>query len=863
MKKIIFLLTIFTCVAAWADSRVLTQDMAKTRFNQLSQVSYKLFLDVSQGDEGFTGRQEIIFDLQKAQDILLDFQGGKILSAEINGRSAELARGQVFVKLPKSMLVTGTNNVKIEFIHEYSRDGYGLHYFQDPEDQKTYLYTNFEPFEANRLAPFFDQPDIKAPLELTVIAPDEWVVIANTREVSIKQSGANQIWEFSKTAPISTYVYAMMAGPFTYWEGTYNNTPLRLFARQSQAKYVPYEEWLKITGQGLEFYEKYFATNYPFGKYDQVIVPEFNAGAMENVAAVTFSERFLRRGSYTRSDRLYLYNTVLHEMAHMWFGNLVTMKWWNDLWLNESFATYMAFVSESQATEFSEAWLEYNKEKRGAYQQDQMITTHPISGVVRDTDEAGATFDDITYGKGAAVMNELNFYLGEDVFKKSLQNYFKKYAYANTTLENFIAVFEETTKTDMKSWFKSWLETSGIDTIAQSFSCTSNDLNINLKLPVDNRPHALKVALFKNIHGIVKKIKEIPVKIPQSLPQRSVQLKISLEKSLGCPSFIYANYEDHGYFKVQFDQKSLQFFKSNINNIYDDNLRAAIWSDLWQMVRDQKFKLSDFSNMAIESISLEKNTGVLSFLIGRTVGGRWSDYDSVYYFWPRGTESEKDSYDEIIKSYESLYKQMMVNTSGDRYKLFLDAYLQSVSSASEVLNVASLLETITDPDRRYKALTTLCRNNYEGAQKILNEELGRDKSDRAKKYALSCMASMPDPQIKREFINKLTSKEPSYSVDEVSHIAKSLFPPQQREALSDYRPQIEYALKNIWPKLDASYQESLVYGLAIAYCDVSANRNLENFIRSNRDMTVTIKTGLLDVFDDDRRCVAIKNYNRR
>lgn len=907
------------------SAEALSQKEAERRSQILSDVKYNLFVDVTGGAKNFAGEQQMTFVLNRREDVWVDFQEGVITEAIVNGKSLKLERGPVHVKLPKANLVVGENLVIMRFTHEYSRSGSGLHRFQDPEDKKVYLYTDFEPFDASRWAPFFDQPDIKAPLTLTVEAPVHWVVSANTLETRIDKKEKTATWYFAPTAPISTYIYAMVAGPFVVWQDKYKDVPLRIFARKSLARYIPQEEWFHVTKKGFEYFERYFAVPYPFGKYDQLIVPEFNSGAMENVGAVTFSERYIQRGGYSRSERNRIASVVLHEMAHMWFGNLVTMKWWNDLWLNESFATYMSSLAQDDATVFSEVWADFRVDKAGAYNLDQTIVTHPISAVVRNTDEAFTNFDDITYDKGASVMKELSQYVGAEVFKKSLQLYFKKHSYKNTTLNDFIGAFEETTKENMDDWFQSWLETTGVDTARQSYTCSTKKvqgknvgvLNIEIAMSKKSRPHAFKVGAYK-LRGDGQVVRLLSADMKTKVGDDGVDVELQMADDKSCPDFIYANYQDHAYFKVEFDEKSLAFLLNNIDAVKNPELRLSIWADLWEMVRDQKLKVSHFSEMALRSLAVEQDITVLSYLVQKTMGSAGGDFETVYYYWPQTFEQDRVTLKQVTKGYEQIFWSRMneakessakfaqqlakqkakykiaqkererkefiafkrsgekgefkftpqfkvfENPYEDHYKLFFDAYLVAVNSTRGVENTLSLLKQTNDPDRRWRVLYALCRENHTNVESLITSELKRDKSDVAVKSALACRVVRPVHEQKAAYVKSLTTSDKiSYSADEISRIGRHLFPPKQREMLTYFKADVYQALKNYWPKLEGPFQSRLAGGLAPAYCNSDANTELQKFVDdSGAGLPASIKKPLLTRLDADRRCIAVRKFNR-
>ncbi|MCH7908692.1 MAG: peptidase family M1 [Candidatus Hydrogenedentes bacterium] len=386
--------------ASTSGSRdVLTQDEATARAARVSHASYDVQLDLHADSERYQGAVTIRFQLTGDGPIELDSRTRTIERVELNGDRLDLKEQDFRIVLPADALTTH-NTVTIVFENEYDHGGDGFHRFTDPEDGEVYLYTNLEPYATHRLFPCFDQPDIKAEFTLAVAAPDQWELIANGRERSVERLDDGRIrHSFETTAPFSTYLFALIAGPYQAFRDQHGDIPLGFFCRKSLVKYVDIDEIWEVTKQGLDFFASFFDYAYPFVKYDQIAVPEFNAGAMENVGAVTFNEYIIHRDPPTESQRAGRANVILHEMAHMWFGNLVTMKWWNDLWLNESFADYMSYLAMYEATRFKTSWQSFNRRKAWAYREDQLVTTHlvRIQDIPGLLEKRGLTSMDRTY----------------------------------------------------------------------------------------------------------------------------------------------------------------------------------------------------------------------------------------------------------------------------------------------------------------------------------------------------------------------------------------------------------------------------------------------------------------------------------
>lgn len=854
----------------WQDTS-LSQGVAEWRANKISQVHYALEVEVEKTAARFSGEQKITFALNDiSEDLPLDFQDGDITKLVVNDKEIKADRGALYVRLPKELLKVGTNVVDVAYTHEYSHTGAGLHRFEDPEDHEIYLYTQFEPFDANRWAPFFDQPDIKANLTLNVRAPADWKVISNWLGDSAKTGAvgkqAVRTWTFKETPPISTYLYAMVAGPFVEYHDKYKDMPLGLYARKRVAKYVDTKEWFKVTRQGLAFYEKFFGVNYAFAKYDQLIVPEFNAGAMENVGAITFSERYLRRAGYTRDDKLHISEVVLHEMAHQWFGDLVTMKWWNDLWLNESFATVMSALAQTQGTEYTEGWLSFQPDKIDAYWQDQLVITHPISGEVKNTNEAFTTFDDITYGKGASVLKELYYQVGDETFRKALGIYFQAHSYKNGTLADFIAAFNEATGKDMKPWFTAWLTTTGIDEVTSAFSCEGSKYSVSVtNLSLTPRTHIFKMGQYKLVGNKVKFLGE-----GRALTNGgTASMEVVSDQPKDCPDFVFANTDDIAYVKTRLDDKSIAFLKDHISEIEDPVTRVTLWQTLWQMVRDQKLKVGDFGAIAMKAFQVENNVSVLKYLAHHTFGygGRNArdQFDSLYFFMPRETIAEKRALLDTQRNFAEIVWARLNHTpaNSDLYKSLFDFYLASAEEPSQEEMVLTLLAKTKDQDRRWNALNTLCALGYDKCESRVSMESTRDPSDLGRKQALACRVVIPKEKIKQQYLSSLRADKSPYTADESTYVTRNLFPATQRNLLVDHAGEIYDSLHSTWlSKRDETVQERLVQSLAPLYCDAQANAKLKQELDANANVwPATMRIGLLERWDEDRRCISVRNFN--
>ncbi len=456
----------------------LTRDQAVERAALVTVDSYRISLDLTDGnghpgERTFRSVTTVEFDALAGADTYIDIAADRVRSATLNGRDIDVSGYNESTGIPLTGLLE-RNTLVVDADCRYSNTGEGLHRFVDPVDGEVYLYSQFETADAKRMFACFDQPDLKATFDIMVAAPLNWRVISNGASGHVHGEGDAHVHTFVTTPRMSTYLVALIAGPYAHWSDTYSDEhgeiPLGLYCRESLAEFMDHERLFTQTKQGFGFYHKNFGVPYAFGKYDQLFVPEFNAGAMENAGAVTFLEDYVFRSKVTRASYERRAETVLHEMAHMWFGDLVTMQWWDDLWLNESFATFASVLCQADATEFTEAWTTFaNVEKSWAYRQDQLPSTHPVAADIPDLAAVEVNFDGITYAKGASVLKQLVAYVGLEEFLSGLRDYFRDHAFGNATFGDLLGALEKASGRDLSGWGRQWLKTTGLNTLRRRF----------------------------------------------------------------------------------------------------------------------------------------------------------------------------------------------------------------------------------------------------------------------------------------------------------------------------------------------------------------------------------------------------------
>ncbi|MEO8221384.1 MAG: aminopeptidase N [Specibacter sp.] len=620
----------------------LGRNEAAARKSQLSVHHYDVHLDLSQvqdlGVPGFPTRSTITFAAGSSTGTFLDFIGLAVTSVFLNGESLDLDHVVVGARIHLPQLAP-ENEVTVDAIAAYSTSGEGLHRFVDPADGQTYTYTQFEPADARRVFANFEQPDLKAPFTFHVIAPTTWEVasnqsVENQRPLPTTGAVPTSQWDFAPTVPISTYITTVLAGPYFKVEENFSmvfgpesahagrqlEIPLAAYCRASLAPHFDSAEIFKVTKAGLKYFNDLFDYPYPFVKYDQAFVPEYNLGAMENPGLVTFTETYLHSSRATDTAYQLRANTIMHEMAHMWFGDLVTMGWWDDLWLKESVADFMGHLAVAEATPWGQkSWTLFaSRRKAWAYVQDQFPTTHPIAADIPDVEAAKANFDGITYAKGASVLKQLVAYVGQDAFVAGSREYFASHAYSNTSLNDLLKPLSAASGRDLGSWSRDWLQTSGMSTLtpvvaSEQGRVTSFSIEQEAADPVTGkmalRPHRLAVGFFHHDGGALERSHSF------SLDVLGTVTDVSAAVGLPAPALILLNDQDLSYAKVRLDAGSLTTALASAGTVSDPLARSLVWSALWNATRDALVPATSYVRAVVEQSSAESDISVLQTLV--------------------------------------------------------------------------------------------------------------------------------------------------------------------------------------------------------------------------------------------------------
>ena len=615
----------------------LTRAEAVARAGVVTAVeSYAIALDLTTGPTTFGSTTTIRFSATEGGSTFLDLVAPTVRSVTLNDR--ELDPAEVFADSRITLSgLAAENVVTVVADCAYTNTGEGLHRFVDPVDGEVYLYTQCEVPDARRVFATFEQPDLKATFQVTATAPARWQVVSNqpTPEpvaapssvvvVDGKDAEPTATWTFEPTPRISTYLVALVAGPYAVVRGGLTSTdgreiPLGVFCRASLSQYMDADYVMEVTRKGFAFYEELFAYPYPFDKYDQLFVPEYNMGAMENPGAVTFTEAYVFRGSVPDGRKERRVVTILHELAHMWFGDLVTMKWWNDLWLNESFAEFASTLATAEATEWTEGWTTFAaSEKTWAYRQDALPSTHPIVAEIGDLEDVYTNFDGITYAKGASVLKQLVAWVGRDEFMRGLAAYFRKHAFSNTELRDLLVELEATSGRDLESWSAAWLETAGTNTLAPSLTVDDAGVITSFEIvqtaPADHptlRPHRMGVGYYALTgSGAVERTHQVIIDVDG--PVTSVPSLVGTEH----PGLILLNDEDLAFAKVRLDADSLAFAVEHLGAITDSLARGVIWGSAWDAVRDAEAPASSFVDLVLNNVSAETESTTITMVLAQ------------------------------------------------------------------------------------------------------------------------------------------------------------------------------------------------------------------------------------------------------
>ncbi len=792
----------------------LTREEAAERARLLSVSSYEVELDLTTGTESFESTSVVRFSAQPGSATFADLVASEVREITLNGRSLDPATAYADSRIALDGLAAD-NELTVKATCDYSHTGEGLHRFVDPVDGGVSLYTQFEVPDARRVFANFEQPDLKATFAFTVTAPEGWELFSNSPTPEPQPAGdGHAVWRFAPTERMSTYITALVAGDYHVVRDTYTSAdgatvPMAVACRKSLAEYLDAAQILDVTKRGFDYFQKLFDQPYPFPKYDQLFVPEYNAGAMENAGCVTFREDYVYRSKVTDATYERRAETILHELAHMWFGDLVTMEWWNDLWLNESFATYASVRCQADATRWTSAWTTFaNVEKTWAYAQDQLPSTHPIVAEIRDLEDVYVNFDGITYAKGASVLKQLVAYVGDEGFVNGLRTYFQRHAWGNTRLSDLLRALEEASGRDLGSWSKSWLETAGPNTLRPVFTLNEDgsyaSFAIAQEAPADYptlRPHRIAVGLYeRSAEGLVR-TRRIELDVDGALTE------IPELAGVAQPDLVLLNDDDLSYARIRFDERSVATLVESIGDFAESLPRALSWVATWDMVRNAELPARDYVALAISGAQRETDIGVLQSLQRQVK-------TAIDLYAAPGWREEG-----AAKWASFAHTQLLAAAPGSDIQLSWTRTLATVARSTEHLDLLSALLAGTeqieglevDTDLRWALLHRLAATGRASESGIAAEE-ERDPTAAGKRHAASARAAMPTVEAKAAAWASVVDSD-DLPNETLLAVILGFRQPDQRELLAPYADRYFAKVADLWAGRTPHMAQLLVNGL--------------------------------------------------
>jgi aminopeptidase N len=777
----------------------ITRNATSERGRLLRVEEYDVALDLTRGAEVFGSTSVIRFRCaEPGAGAHADLVAASVREIVLNGERVDPAAAYSGGRIALAGLA-GRNELRVVADCRYASDGAGLHRAVDSADGRVCTYTNFEPAEARKAFANFEQPDLKAPFTFHVTAPAHWTVLSNQPAPRPGPAGGgSRTWHFPATPRIPTYLTAVAAGEYHVVTGSHTTAggqviPLGLACRASLARHLDPDDVFAITRQGLDFFVALFGTGYPFAKYDQVFVPEFS-GAMENVACVTFSEEFLFRSRVT--DLMYETRAmvILHEMAHMWFGDLVTMKWWDDLWLKESFAEFCAHLATAEATRFTDAWTTFaNLRKTSGYTQDKMPSTHPVAADVPTLTEAIANFDGISYAKGASVLRQLAAYVGRENFFRGIQGYLAEHGWANATLADLLRALEASSGKSLGDWSRAWLETAGPNTLRTEFETGPGGLFTSFAVlqeaPAEHptlRPHHIAIGLYDRAGGTLTRRSRVEVDVAG--PRTAVPGLVGTAQ----PDLVLLNDDDLGYALVRFDPRSLATLTESIGELTDSLARAVCWTAAADMVQEAELSLPAFVRLLAGGMGDEPSVSVLQGLL--RVASRLLQFIADPRWVREGKEQLAAGAQRLLRTAEPgsdhqlAWAQLLSWTAVTPGQLGLLAGLLDGSTGIPGLAV--------DTELRWKLLERLAAAGRAGDAEI-DAELARDATDAGRRHATACRAAVPDAGHKAAAWALLAESQ-DLGVEGVCEAARGFLQPEHAELLAPYAERYLEVMPRIW-----------------------------------------------------------------
>ena len=784
----------------------ITKEECGERARLLRVHAYAVALDLTPGNEVFRSTASIRFSCREpGAASYVDLIADNVREITLNGGALDPAQACADGRVALADLAA-ENELRVVADFAYTGDGSALHRSTDSADGRVYCYTNLFPADARRVFACFDQPDLKAEFAFEVTARADWVVLSNQPAPEPELAGdGTATWRFTPTPRISTYLAAVVAGEYHLVTDVHTTPagqviPLGLACRQSLAPYLEAEDMLAITRRGLDYYTGLFASPFPFVKHDQVMVPEFQAGAMENVGCVTFAEAYIYRSKATRTRYETRAKTILHEMAHQWFGDLVTMRWWEDLWLNESFAEFCGTQSAAEATTFTDAWTTFCAGRKvWGYLEDQQPSTHPVAGQVATLTEAVANFDGISYAKGGAILRQLVAYLGRDAFFAGIRAYFAEHGWANASLADLLSALEASSGRSLAEWARAWLQTAGPNTLRAQFTVDAvgrfTEFAVLQEAPEEHptlRPHRIGIGLYSRDSAAGGGDTAMQCTRRVELDITGARTTVPELAGQPQPDLILLNDGDLDYALIRFDDRSLDTLTTSLGALADPLARAVCWGAVLDMALQGELSLRRFVRIVTTAMPGETSVPVMQIVLGLTgrLITRTADPDEVGELLQalataalpllRAAEPGSD--------WQLTWAQLLSTTARTPGQLDLLAGLLDGSAEIPGLAVGTEL--------RWDMLLRLASTGR-AVDADIDAELQRDATDAGRRSALSCRAAIPDAAHKAAAWRLLADSD-ELGTDGIVEVVRGFSQPEHADLLAPYAEKYFAQLPAIW-----------------------------------------------------------------
>ena len=847
----------------------LTRLEAAKRSATVHTRSYDVVLDLTRGETLFRSTTTVRFTATPGASTFIDLIAPTVRSITLNGRALDPT--EVYEDSRIALMdLTADNELIVDADCAYMHTGEGLHRFTDPADGETYLYSQFEVPDSRRVFAVFEQPDLKASFTFTVTTPASWTVLSNsptpepTRTRASDGSGEARTFAFAPTEPMSSYVTAIVAGPYVGTTDEYvasdgRSVPLGVYCRKSVVEYMDSEEILDLTKRGFAYYEELFATPYAFTKYDQIFVPEFNAGAMENAGCVTHRDDYIFRSRPVEARVERRAVTILHELAHMWFGDMVTMTWWNDLWLNESFAEFTSTLATAEITRWNQAWTTFQTLEKGwAYNQDQLSSTHPVAAEINDLHDVEVNFDGITYAKGASVLAALVGYVGRDNFFAGIQRYLAAHAYANAELSDLLRELEAVSGRDLSAWTRLWLQEAGATTLRTQVTANADGIitqaAIRQEIPADSpaslRPHRVAIGSYsltgQGAEARLERTGRIELDVDGELTP--VPELVGTRRA----DILVLNDDDLTYAKVRLDEDSLARGLAHIEAFTESLPRSIVLASAWDMVRDGELAASHFLKAALRALSVEEHSSVIQGLLGRIT-------TCLSGFLPPAVRR-----DLAPGTADRLLELAQAATAGSDKQLQLVRALSAHAVTDEQLDaVTGLLEGTTaldgldvDQDLRWDLLTGLVAAGRFGEEQIRTEE-DRDRTTTGRERAAEARAAVPTPEAKQTTWRALVDDASMPNETQVRVLRGLANVERHPELLEPFVAEYVDVIDSVWSSRTFHMAENLLTGLwscvTVGLDGVDPAAALEGWLGSHAEAPAALRRIVRENLDDTRR----------